>query len=142
MSFCYKYPRPAVTVDALVFSTDKKVLLIKRKNPPFEGLWALPGGFLNIDETLESAVARELFEETGIKNIDLKQFKTFGDINRDPRHRTLTVTFIGIINNSNDYLPTANDDASESNWFDFEDLPNLAFDHSKIIMEAILKIRI
>ena len=96
MEYSYKYPRPALTVDAIVVSernSEMVVLLIQRKFPPFEGKWALPGGFVNMDETLLEACGRELLEETGLDNIELKQFFTFDAIDRDPRHRTISVVF-------------------------------------------------
>jgi len=143
MPYCYKYPRPALTVDALIISTDGKVLLIQRKNPPFEGLWALPGGFVDMDETPEMAVLRELKEETGIDNIQLKQFHTYGAIDRDPRHRTISIVFFGNIINSSEFQPVGNDDASDAKWISLEALPDLAFDHKIIIEDAIdiLKLR-
>jgi len=137
MPYCYKYPRPALTVDALVFSSDKKVLLIQRKNPPFKGLWALPGGFVDMDETPEAAVERELEEETGLKGITLKQFHTYGALNRDPRHRTVSIVFIGEVGGSGNYIPSGMDDAVDAGWFSVDDLPNIAFDHKKIILDGI-----
>ncbi len=97
MSFSYKYPRPAVTVDAIVFAfigEKKEVLLIQRKNPPFKGLWALPGGFVDMNETLEEAVKRELQEETGIQIENLQQFKAYSRVDRDPRERAISVAGI------------------------------------------------
>lgn len=135
MAYTYEYPRPAITVDAVIFSKDKHLLLIQRKHPPFKGYWAFPGGFVNMDETLEDAVARELFEETGIKNIQLTQFHAFSDINRDPRHRTISIVFIGIVEEKT--LLKAGDDAENALWFDFENIPNLAFDHREILLNAI-----
>lgn len=138
MPYCYKYPRPALTVDALVASDDGMVLLIQRKNPPFEGLWALPGGFVDIDEAPEEAVLRELKEETGLENIKLEQFHTYGAIGRDPRHRTVSIVFIGKVSNANEFQPVGNDDAADSKWFPWEDLPDLAFDHKKIVEDVLI----
>jgi 8-oxo-dGTP diphosphatase len=97
MSYEYKYPRPMVTVDALVFANngfDLNVLLIRRGNPPFKGKWALPGGFVDMDETLDHAVARELEEEAGVRIEGFRQFYTFGNPGRDPRGRSITVVFL------------------------------------------------
>lgn len=135
MPYKYDYPRPAVTVDvAIVAQKDNEtyVLLIKRKNEPFRGCWALPGGFLDMNETLLQSAVRELFEETGLRVESLQQFRTYDAINRDPRHRTLTTVFIGFIEDS---LPVVigNDDASQARWFNLKNLPPLAFDHAQII---------
>lgn len=134
MAFIYEYPRPAVTVDAIVVSERKSemvILLIMRKFAPFEGKWALPGGFVNIDETLHDACKRELFEETGLDNVDLKQYYTFDAVDRDPRHRTISVIF-------NTWIPepvqlTGGDDAMKADWFPIISLPEMAFDHAEII---------
>jgi len=139
MSFTYEYPRPAVTADIVLFSRFENrdyVLLIQRKHAPFEGCWALPGGFIGMDETLLESALRELEEETGLKKIALKQFHTYGDPGRDPRHRTITVVFTGRSNN----LPavTGMDDASEAKWHPVNDIPKLGFDH-EIILKDVLK---
>ena len=138
MNYSYKYPRPALTVDAVVFQKSARkteVLLIQRKNPPFRGGWALPGGFVDLDETLEKAVVRELFEETGLKNIQLKQMHAFSTPGRDPRGHTISVVFWGIL--ENDQKPKAGDDAQNAKWFDLNKLPKLAFDHDEVIEMAI-----
>jgi 8-oxo-dGTP diphosphatase len=127
-----------VTADALVFAVcngRKSVLLIRRGNVPYKGLWAVPGGFLEMDEELETAANRELLEETGIEGIELKQMHTFGTVGRDPRGRQITVVFTGTV--EKEIKPTAGDDAAEAKWFDIEDLPELAFDHDKIIAMGI-----
>jgi len=131
-TFCYKYPRPAFTVDALIYKDDK-VLLIQRGNDPFKGYWALPGGFMDMDETPEMAVLRELQEETGLEFMELIQFKTYGSIDRDPRHRTISTVFYGDYNNAIKHMIKAGDDAKDANWFSINNLPKLAFDHFKII---------
>ena len=141
MPFTYDYPRAAVTVDALIFNTfgnKTTVLLIKRKNYPFEGLWAIPGGFMDMDETLIEAAHRELEEETGLSGVDLEQFYTFDAIGRDPRHRTISTIFIGKLNKQNVEVK-GNDDALEAAWFDTNLLPEMAFDHREIIEMAISK---
>jgi 8-oxo-dGTP diphosphatase len=140
MSYTYDYPRPAVTADIIILKTIKDqqfVLLIERKHPPFEGMWALPGGFLEMDETLEEAALRELQEETGITGVELKQFHTYSKVNRDPRHRTITTVFIGNLND-NTIEPEAGDDAAKAEWFEMDKLPQLAFDHGEV-MEMVKK---
>ena len=141
MKYCYEYPRPAVTADIIIlklFNNQQSVLLIKRKHPPFEGMWALPGGFLNMDETLEEAALRELQEETGISGVQLAQFHTFSKVNRDPRHRTITTVFIGQAN-EHTVTPQAGDDATKVQWFPLENLPPLAFDHGEVMEMVIIK---
>jgi len=135
MKYCYDYPRPAVTADVVLLKPEKEqffVLLIQRKYPPYERMWALPGGFLNMDETLEEAAVRELQEETGITGIPLEQFHTYSKVNRDPRHRTITTVFIGFPN-ENTAVPKAGDDAAKAEWFPLEKLPPLAFDHGEVM---------
>jgi len=134
MEYIYKYPRPALTVDAIVVSernSEMVVLLIQRKFPPFEGKWALPGGFVNMEETLQEACSRELLEETGLENIVLKQFFTFDAIDRDPRHRTISVVFSAWLQEP---LPVVGgDDAARAEWFPIISLPEMAFDHEEVI---------
>ncbi len=140
--FSYPYPRLAVTVDAVVFHKEDSgwnVLLIQRKFPPFEKQWALPGGFLNMNETLEDAVERELQEETGLKGVRFKQFHAFSGIDRDPRHRTITVAFWGILNSHDEII--ADSDAMDAKWFPIDHLPTLAFDHKEIVEIGIKKFK-
>lgn len=135
MKYCYEYPRPAVSADIIILKTSNNqafVLLIERKHSPFKGMWAFPGGFLDMDETLEEAALRELNEETGITGVELKQFHTFSNVNRDPRHRTITTVFIGYIND-NTIEPEAGDDAANVQWFPLDKLPPLAFDHAEVM---------
>ncbi|MBN2183233.1 MAG: NUDIX hydrolase [Sedimentisphaerales bacterium] len=143
-TYIYEWPRPMVSADAVVFqiSAEKtSILLIKRKHDPFRGQWAIPGGFLEMDEELDVAAARELAEETGLTGVHLEQMHTFGTLGRDPRGRMITVTFIGIADEQNSAIK-AGDDAAEARWFDIENLPdNLAFDHDKVIKFAIAKLR-
>lgn len=136
--YTYKYPHPAVATDSVVFGFDGKklhVLLIERGLDPYKGHWALPGGFMNMNETVEECANRELEEETNIKNIYLEQFHVFSAVNRDPRERTLSVAFLALVRKS-DYKVIAGDDAAKAEWFDIEDLPALAFDHTQIIAMA------
>lgn len=138
MSYTYKYPRPALTVDAMVFRKNAEgwqILLIKRKNEPFKDKWALPGGFTDMDETLEEAVSRELKEETGLDNIPLKQYRAFSEPDRDPRGRTVSVVFYAFVEGENEVK--GDDDATEAQWHNLNQLPKLAFDHQQIIRKAI-----
>ena len=138
MSYTYTYPRPAVTVDCLIFRkvSDKwQLLLIQRDKPPFEAKWALPGGFVEIDEPLQTAAQRELKEETGLDETELKQFRTFGQPGRDPRGRTISVVYYGFLDDSG-HTPNAGSDARHAQWFKLNELPELAFDHNQIIQMA------
>lgn len=137
--YTYDWPRPMFTVDAVIFLQDRgdyKVLLIKRGNEPFKGKWAFPGGFVEMDEELDDAISRELHEETGLTGVNLTQMHTFGGIGRDPRGRTMTVTYIGITDTNNARVE-ANDDAAEAKWFNIDDLPELAFDHGDVASMAL-----
>lgn len=140
-----KYDRPSVTIDVVIFSIleeQLKVLLIKRKAWPFEGMWAIPGGFVHMDESLEEAAYRELAEETNVTRdqIYLEQLYTFGEPNRDPRTRVITVAYFALV--SADLLkPEAADDADEVTWFSVYDLPPLAFDHADILDYALTRLR-
>ncbi len=136
--YSYKYPRPALTVDILITrktNTGLKILLIQRLNAPFKDNWALPGGFVDMGESLEQAAGRELAEETGLTNIKLEQFKAFSTPDRDPRGHTISVVFTGLL--TSDLKVTAGDDAKNVNWFNVNNLPVLAFDHKEIISEAL-----
>lgn len=136
--YTYKYPHPAVTADCVIFGFDGsslKVLLVERGVEPYKGYWALPGGFMRIDETIEQAAARELREETNLSNIFIEQFKVYSDPSRDPRERVITVAFIALVRPA-DYKVVAGDDAAAAMWFDESMLPPLAFDHHSIIRDA------
>lgn len=136
MVYKYQYPRPAVTVDIIVVcKEEKKILLIERGQEPFKGQWALPGGFVGIDEELEDAARRELFEETSIKITQVRQFKTYGTIGRDPRHRTISIIYYCFVGCSKSYLPKANDDAAKAAWFPIDSIPKLSFDHYEVITD-------
>lgn len=135
--FCYDYPRPAVTVDIVVFSGDAlEVLLIQRKHPPFEGHWALPGGFIEMEEPLETSAHRELEEETGVTDVALTEVGAFGSPSRDPRGRVITIAYATVIEKSTVNVK-AGSDASAVAWFLNTDLPKLAFDHTEIIQKAL-----
>ncbi len=144
MPHTYEYPRPALTVDCIVFGLDAqqelKVMLIQRNIPPFQGQWAIPGGFVRIDETLEVAALRELQEETGIHDVYLEQLYTFGDLGRDPRDRTVTVAYYALINLVEQEIQAATD-ACEAEWFALSNIPELAFDHEQILQTAIARLR-
>ncbi len=144
MSYTYEYPRPALTVDCIVFGLDAqqdlKVMLIQRDIPPFQGQWAIPGGFVRLDETLEAAALRELQEETGIHDVFLEQLYTFGDLGRDPRDRTVTVAYYALINLAEQKIKAATD-ARDANWFSLSKIPQLAFDHDQILQTAIARLR-
>ncbi len=140
-----KYERPSVTVDVVIFSIlneQLKVLLIKRKTWPFEEMWAIPGGFVKMDESLEEGAYRELAEETNVtrEQVYLEQLYTFGDPGRDPRTRVITVAYFALV--SADKLhPRAADDAADVDWFSVYDLPPLAFDHATILDYALTRLR-
>ncbi|KAF5046733.1 Bifunctional NMN adenylyltransferase/Nudix hydrolase [anaerobic digester metagenome] len=141
MKYCYDYPRPAVTVDAAVLVKQNKqwfILLIERKHDPFKGCYALPGGFVEEDETLETAIARELQEETNLVLDNLQQFRAYSRPDRDPRGRTISVIFISVLNTFPDAV--AGDDAAAVRWFPLDQLPRLAFDHGEIVNDIVKKI--
>lgn len=142
--YVYEWPRPMVTVDAAVFQVYEnkiKILLIQRGKEPFKGCWALPGGFVEMNEELDDAVARELSEETGLCNVKLQQMYTFGGVDRDPRGRMISVVYMGVVRGDVKKI-NAGDDASNVRWFDICQLPEkIAFDHKKVIEFAAGKLR-
>lgn len=135
--YCYEFPRPSLTVDLVLITTEKRprVLLIKRKAKPFAGHWAFPGGFVDEDESLEIAARRELKEETGLTVDKLEQLQTFGDAGRDPRGWTVSVAFLGRVD-AKKLKPVAADDAKAVDWHYVEAPPKLAFDHADILAVA------
>lgn len=143
MPYTYHYPRPALTVDCVVFALDDedlKVMLVQRDGEPFAGRWAMPGGFVHIDETLEDAARRELAEETGVTDVFLEQLYTFGAIDRDPRERVVTVAYYGLTKRGRHEVRAATD-ARNAAWFAVDDAPNLAFDHDRILAMAYQRLQ-
>lgn len=137
MEYTYKYPRPAVTADCVVITNEPqpKVLLIQRGDDPFKGAWALPGGFMNMDETTEDCAIRELEEETGLKVATVFQIGAFSKVDRDPRGRSITVAYLAIIDSPKEVK--GQDDAAKAEWFPINNLPQLAFDHNDIMKDAV-----
>ena len=141
--YTYEYPHPAVTVDCVVFGLDDgdlKILLIERALEPYQGRWALPGGFIKMDEDLETSARRELTEETGVSELYLEQLAAFGSPGRDPRERVITVAYFAIVNLF-DHNLKADTDARRAVWFPADELPDLAFDHHLIFDEALRRLR-
>lgn len=139
--FAYEYPRAAMTTDAVIFGFDGaelKVLLVKRGVEPFKNHWALPGGFLRMNETIEQCAARELKEETHFEVAYMEQFGVFSDVNRDPRGRVISTAFYALVKLSE---VEGGDDAMEAQWFSLHNIPALAFDHDRILRQAMLRLR-
>lgn len=140
--YSYKYPRPALTADCIVFARkelDFRVLLVQRANEPYKGKWAFPGGFMNMDETTEEAARRELKEETGLIVDDIRQIGTFDRVDRDPRGRVITVAYFVVIDGIREVK--GGDDAAVARWFSIQNLPELAFDHQEIMEVTLRKLR-
>lgn len=143
MAYTYEYPRPALAVDCVVFGlddSDLQILLIQRQNEPFRHAWALPGGFMQMDETAEQAAIRELAEETGMTQVYLEQLYTFTGTDRDPRGRVVSVAYYALAKPSDHRIHAASD-AENAGWFPVGKLPLLAFDHQEIIDVAIERLR-
>lgn len=143
MTYTYEYPRPAVTVDLVIFTivdNDLKVLLIRRGGEPFKNRWALPGGFVEIDESLEKAAARELKEEAGVSGVYLEQLYTFGAPKRDPRGRVISVSYFALVDAEQQRIRAASD-ATEAEWHSVFASPKLAFDHKQILDYAVWRLR-
>ena len=139
--YSYKYPHPAVTADCVIFGFDGvsiKVLLIQRGIEPYKGQWAFPGGFLQMDETVEECAKRELEEETGLKSASVEQFYTFSAVNRDPRERVITVAHYALVRLSE---VKGGDDAASAQWFAINEIPSLAFDHERILRMAVKRLK-
>jgi 8-oxo-dGTP diphosphatase len=142
--YTYDYPRPALTVDIVIFSVREEnlqVLLVCRGEEPYAGMWALPGGFVHLDESLEEAAARELEEETGIRDAYLEQLYTYGDLQRDPRGRVVTVAYFALIAADKPICTEGGTDTTKASWFSIDQIPTLAFDHSEILSNALLRLR-
>ncbi len=148
-----QYEHPSVAVDVVIFSlrekppevnhacdVDLQVLLIRRGLPPFKDMWAIPGGFVRMDESLEEAARRELAEETGVTDVWLEQLFTFGAPDRDPRTRVISVTYYALVS-ADKIDPHAGSDAAETAWHSMQNLPPLAFDHQKILGYALKRLR-
>lgn len=140
-TYTYKYPHPAVTTDCVIFGYDGikiKVLLVERGIDPYKGMWAFPGGFLKIDESAEEGARRELEEETGLTVKHIEQFHTFSDPKRDPRERVITVAFFALCKIEE---VRGGDDAAKAQWFSLDEIPQLAFDHDKMLRYAMRVLR-
>lgn len=139
MTYTYQFPRPSVTVDSVILRTPSlnypEVMLIKRKNEPFKDHWAIPGGFMDLNEDPLTAASRELMEETNLKELPLKPLFSCAQLNRDPRGRTVTLLF-GCLIRDTEMRPNAGDDAKEAKWFPLKELPKLAFDHNLLLKEV------
>jgi 8-oxo-dGTP diphosphatase len=145
VAFTYEHAHPAVTVDCVVFGADLEqrrleVLLVRRKIDPFKGRWALPGGFVHMDERLDQAARRELEEETGLSEVWLEQLYTFGDPGRDPRERVISVAYFALVKAREQRLSAATD-AAEAAWFPVARTPPLAFDHKEILEAARVRLQ-
>lgn len=141
--YAYDHPHPAVTVDCVVFGFDEgdlKLLLVRRKVEPHRGAWALPGGFVRLDESLDDAAQRELADETGVQRLYLEQLYTFGDPGRDERERVISVAYYALVPLSQHQLCAATD-VEEAAWFPVAELPRLAFDHEQIVEVALKRLK-
>lgn len=139
--YCYEYPHPSVTTDCVIFGFDGTkllVLLVERGIDPYKGKWAFPGGFVKMDESCEDGALRELQEETGLTGAYIEQFHTFSDPDRDPRERVITVAYYALVRIRE---VKGGDDAAKAEWFALDDVPQLAFDHEKILRTALERLR-
>lgn len=142
--YTYKYPRPALSVDVVIFTLREgklNVLLIQRKEEPFQNQWALPGGFVLMEESLEQAAYREMQEETGLREAYLEQLYTYGDPERDPRGRVVTVAYFALLPPDAPIQEEGGSDARQARWFPVSEIPSLAFDHQKILDYALRRLR-
>jgi 8-oxo-dGTP diphosphatase len=137
-TYIYDYPRPAVTTDCVIFGFDKeelKVLLIERDIEPYKACWALPGGFLDMNEEAETCARRKLKEETALENLYIEQLYTFSSVDRDPRYRVISIAYYALVKLS-DYHAQAGTGAGKAQWFPLQEIPGLAFDHADILETA------
>ena len=142
--YTYEYPRPSLTADIVIFTLRENqlhVLLIQRAEAPYEGMWALPGGFVKMEESLEEAACREMEEETGLREVYLEQLYTYGDLGRDPRGRVVTVAYFALVPADAPVRNQAGSDAKRASWFPIDNLPKLAFDHTEIVTYALRRLR-
>jgi 8-oxo-dGTP diphosphatase len=142
-TYSYDYPRPALTTDCAIFGFDEgelKLLLTEREKEPFKNKWALPGGFVSIDETTEECAKRILLEKVGIRNVFIEQLYTFSEIDRDPRERIVSVSYYALVNRRQ-YDLVAGRDTNKAEWFELSKLPKVAFDHGKIIKLALKRLQ-
>jgi 8-oxo-dGTP diphosphatase len=141
LKYHYKYPHPSVTTDCVIFGFDGtrlNVLLIERGNDPYKGCWAFPGGFLNMDESALEGAKRELYEETGLRDAYIHQFHAFSAPDRDPRERVISIAYFALVRLTD---VKAGDDAAKAQWFPLDEIPPLAFDHDKMLREALKALR-
>jgi 8-oxo-dGTP diphosphatase len=139
--YTYKYPHPAVATDCVIFGFDGiklHVLLIERGAEPYKGMWAFPGGFLQMEEDAEQGALRELKEETDLTAQYIEQFYTFSDPHRDPRERIISIAYYALVKIQE---VKGGDDAAKAQWFAIDEIPRLAFDHDRILRKAMEKLR-
>ena len=144
MLYTYQYPHPAVTTDCIIFGFDGtglNILLIKRGIEPFKDYWALPGGFIEMEETAEEGALRVLHKETGIGEIYVEQLQAFTKVKRDPRERVITIAFTAFVRQKNYGYVKGGDDEKEAKWFSIKEIPSLAFDHEDILKIALEQLR-
>ena len=137
------HEHPSLTADAILFAVDEdelSVLLVRRRRPPFEGAWAFPGGFVDVGESPREAARRELEEETGIRGVHLEQLRAYGDPERDPRGHVVTVAYVGVVGWAALPQAEADSDAEQAAWWPISDPPPLAFDHGRILKDALLRL--
>jgi 8-oxo-dGTP diphosphatase len=142
--YTYEYPRPALTVDVVIFTLREgqvNVLLVQCGEEPFQDMWALPGGFVKIDESLEQAACREMQEETGLRDTYLEQLYTYGEIGRDPRGRVVSVAYYALLPADAPTQVEGGSDAKQAGWFPITEIPTLAFDHQEILTYALRRLR-
>jgi 8-oxo-dGTP diphosphatase len=143
LKYQYEFQRPALATDCVIFGFDGgelKLLLIEREREPFKNKWALPGGFVFMEETTEASAKRILLEKVGIKNVFIEQLYTFSEVDRDPRERIVSVSYFALVN-KHQYELIAGRDTVKAEWFELSKLPRLAFDHSKIVKLAIQRLK-